>query len=236
VVLLNFVLWGIILRWRTRIQGPVLAGTGRVTKVELLRPSYDQRDWYHVTVQLTIPEMPDRTVDAPPHRFEFEPNDRPVVGDIWSVEVSATDPSRYRLLDFPVRRDLSSATAKPLTHPSWVIKPIIKPPTLQAYTGGPGLDSRFGQREVRGPVLTGTAQALIVQRITEPGGEWPDRYHYVITLRVKTPRYEPYDVIRMYRNMKKIRPFEGDAWEVQVSESDPFTLAVLFERPLPTQP
>jgi hypothetical protein len=37
--------------------------------------------------------------------------------------------------------------------------------------------------------------------------------------------------------MKEIDPCEeGDAWEVQVSESDPFKLAVLFERPVPTHP
>jgi hypothetical protein len=85
-------------------------------------------------------------------------------------------------------------------------------------------------------VLTGTAQALTVQRVTQSIEDLPDQYHYIITLRVKTPGHEPYDVIRMYRDMKRIRPYEGDAWEVEVSESDPFTLAVLFERPVPTQP
>ena len=219
VLMVMYVVIGVIRRRRNQIRGPVMAGTGEVTKVELLHPSHDQSDWYRVTVQLTIPEMPGRPVGTPPRDFEFEPNDRPVVGDTWSVEVSATDPSRYRRVDLPARGDSSSATATPLTR-----------------TGGPDLDSRFGERKVRGPVLTGTAQALTVQRVTQSIEDLPDQYHYIITLRVKTPGHEPYDVIRMYRDMKKIRPYEGDAWEVEVSESDPFTLAVLFERPVPTQP
>jgi len=84
-------------------------------------------------------------------------------------------------------------------------------------------------------VLTGIAQALTVHRTTQPSGDH-DLYHYLITLRVKIPGREPYDVIRNYLNMKRIRPYEGDMWEVQVSESDPLTLAVLFARPVPTQP
>ena len=118
-------------------------------------------------------------------------------------EVSATQPSRYRVVKFPARRGASYRAEQPLPGGS-----------------GPVLDSRTGERNARGPVLTGTARALTVQRITEPGGDGPDRYHYVITFRVKTPGRGPYDFIRMYRNMKRIRPYEGDAWEVQVSESD----------------
>ena len=132
--------------------------------------------------------------------------------------MSATDPSRYRVFKFPARRGASYRAEQPLPGGS-----------------GPVLDSRTGERNARGPVLTGTARALTVQRITEPGGDGPDRYHYVITFRVKTPGRGPYDVIRMYRNMKRIRPYEGDAWEVQVSESDPLKLAVLFERPVLNQ-
>jgi hypothetical protein len=37
----------------------------------------------------------------------------------------------------------------------------------------------------------------------------------------------------MYRNMKTLRPYEGERWEVQVSEDDPLELAVFFERPVP---
>jgi hypothetical protein len=207
--------------WRHRqdnpqLGGSVLAGTGRVKKVQLLHPSIDQRDWYRVTVQLTITEMPgSKPLEAPARRFEFEPNDRPVVGDTWSVEVSATHPSRYRVVRFP-RRVWSHGAEQPVTRSS-----------------GPALDSRIGEHDVRGPVLTGTAQALTVQRITQPDADGGYLYHYVITLRVKIPGQGPYDVIRMYRDMQKIRPYEGDAWEVQVSESDPLKLAVLFGRQVP---
>ena len=202
------------------IKGSVLAGTGRVTKVKRLESAEDQRDWYRVTVQLTIPELPDsEQPTALDRRFEFEPNDRPFVGDTWPVEVSATHPSRYRVVEFPARRGLSRGVAPQLT-----------------FEGGPALDSRIGEHGVRGPVLTGTAQALTVQRTTQPSGDGPDRYDYLITFRVELPGHEPYDVIRNYLNMKKIRPYEGDMWEVQVSESDPLTLAVLFARPVPTQP
>jgi hypothetical protein len=82
-------------------------------------------------------------------------------------------------------------------------------------------------------VLTGTAQALTVQRSSRLYYPKGYLYDYVITFRVKTPSHGPYDVIRMYRNMQEIRPYEGDSWEVQVSVSDPLKLAVLFERPVP---
>jgi hypothetical protein len=87
-----------------------------------------------------------------------------------------------------------------------------------------------GKRKLRGPARIGTAEALAVHRITEAGD--PDRYHFVITLRVTTPGHAPYDVVGMYRNMKEIRPYEGERWEVQVSEDDPLELAVFFERPV----
>ena len=212
------------------ILGSVLAGTGRVTRVKWLDPAKDQRDWYRVTVQLAIPELPDNEQPkALDRRFELEPNARPVVGDTWPVEVSATHPSRYRVVNFPARRGSSHGSVQTMT-----------------VEGGTALDSRIGEHKVgehkvgehkvRGPVLTGTAQALTVHRTTQPSGNGPDRYHYLITFRVKIPGREPYDVIRNYLNMKRIRPYEGDMWEVQVSESDPLTLAVLFARPVPTQP
>jgi hypothetical protein len=203
------------------IRGSVLAGTGRVTKVELSNPSvdHDQRDWYRVTVQITAPELPDSEQPKPfARRFEFEPNDRPVVGDTWSVEVSATHPSRYRVVKFPARRVSSHGAEQPLTRRS-----------------GPALDSRLGEHKVRGPVLTGTAQALTVRRTKRLSFEDGYLWDYAITFRVKTPGHAPYDVIRMYRDMKKIRPYEGDTWAVHVSESDPLTLTVLFAQPLPTQ-
>lgn len=207
------------------IRGPVLAGTGLVTKVELSDASNDQRDWYRVTVRLTIPELPDSgLLEAPARRFEFEPNDRPVVGDIWQVEASATHPSRYRVVAFPARRDSSRGAQRP-----------------SARTSGPALDSRKGEWKVpRGPVRIGSAQALKVQRSRRNNPEGQDLYDYVITFRVKTPGYAPYDVIRTYRstplrNAINHRPYEGDAWEVQVSESDHLNFAVLFDRPVLTQ-
>jgi len=208
------------LRDNPLIDGAVLAGTARVTGVVRVSASTDQRDWYRVAVQLEVPELSGSDApEAPVRRFEFEPNDRPVVGDAWSVEVSATHPSRYRVVTFP-RRSTSSRRAG----------------QSQADPGVSALDSRIGKRKLRGPVRIGTAEALAVHRITEVHWEDPDRYHFVITLRVTTPGHAPYDVVGMYRNMKEIRPYEGDRWEVQVSEDEPLALAVFFDRPVPNRP
>jgi len=205
------------LRDNPLIDGAVLTGTARVTGVARSNASTDQRDWYRVAVHLDIPDLSGSDApEAPVRRFEFEPNDRPLVGDTWSVEVSAAHPSRYRVVKSP-RRSTSSRGAEQ-SH----VDPRVS-----------ALDSRIGERKVRGPVRIGTAEALAVHRITEAGGEGADRYHFVITFRVTTPGHAPYDVIRMYRNMKTIRPYEGERWEVQVSEDDPLELAVFFERPVP---
>jgi len=204
------------LRDNPLIDGAVLTGTARVTGVARLNASTDQRDWYRVAVHLDIPDLSGSDApEAPVRRFEFEPNDRPLVGDTWSVEVSAAHPSRYRVVKSP-RRSSSSRRAE----------------QSHAGPGESALDSRIGQRKVRGPVRIGTAEALAVHRITEARGEDADRYHFVITLRVTTPGHAPYDVVGMYRNMKTIRPYEGERWEVQVSEDDPLELAVFFERPV----
>jgi hypothetical protein len=202
------------LRDNPLIDGAVLAGKARVIGVTRLAASTDQRDWYRVAVHLDIPDLSGSDApEAPVRRFEFEPNDRPVVGDTWSVEVSAAHPSRYRVVKSP-RRSTSSRGAEQ-SH----VDPRVS-----------ALDS--GKRKLRGPVRIGTAEALAVHRITEARGEDADRYHFVITLRVTTPGHAPYDVTRMYRNMKTIRPYEGERWEVQVSEDDPLELAVFFERPV----
>jgi hypothetical protein len=205
------------LRDNPLFDGAVHAGTARVTGVARVTASTDQRDWYRVAVDLDIPELSGSDApNAPVRRFEFEPNDRPLVGDTWSVEVSADNPSRYRVVTFPRRSGSSRGVEQ--SH----VDPRVS-----------ALDSRIGKRNLRGPVRIGTDEALAVHRITEARWEDADRYHFVITLRVTTPGHAPYDVVGMYRNMKTIRPYEGERWEVQVSEDDPHELAVFFERPVP---